>query len=56
MFVRILQPGEVYRVYGYDARFGGQYAVGGGYYVTDIDTHIRYETPSKEKLKLVNGQ
>ncbi|KYD25328.1 hypothetical protein EP10_001835 [Geobacillus icigianus] len=27
-----------------------QYAVGGGYYVTDIDTHIRYETPSKEKL------
>ncbi|MGZ0087162.1 pullulanase X25 domain-containing protein [Caldibacillus thermoamylovorans] len=56
VFVRILQPGEVYRVYGYDARFGGQYAVGGGYYVTDIDTHIRYETPSKEKLKLVNGQ
>ncbi|KAF6509688.1 Maltodextrin glucosidase [Geobacillus stearothermophilus] len=56
VFVRILQPGEVYRVYGYDARFGGQYAVGGGYYVTDIDTHIRYETPSKEKLKLVNGE
>ncbi|KOR93301.1 amylopullulanase [Geobacillus stearothermophilus ATCC 12980] len=56
VFVRILQPGEVYRVYGYDARFGGQYAVGGGYYVTDIDTHIRYETPSKEKLKLVNGK
>ncbi|EWG09986.1 hypothetical protein PBF_16444 [Cytobacillus firmus DS1] len=52
--VRVLNAGETYRVYGYDGNFGGQYSVGGGYYVTKMDGYVNYKTPSKEKLKLVN--
>lgn len=52
--VRVLKAGETYRVYGYDGAFGGQYSVGGGYFVTKIDGFVKYKTPSKEKLKLVN--
>jgi N-acetylmuramoyl-L-alanine amidase len=44
--VRILQPDEVYRVYGYDNEHGGQYNVG-GLYVTKMDGYIKFETPSK---------
>ncbi|EDL62804.1 C40 family peptidase, partial [Bacillus sp. SG-1] len=33
-FERILWPGEQYRVYRYDNLYGGQYGLGGGYYVT----------------------
>ncbi|MBE4907091.1 C40 family peptidase [Bacillus luteolus] len=40
--VRVLQKGEKYRVYGYDDKFGGQYDLGGGLYVTNIDSHIVY--------------
>jgi N-acetylmuramoyl-L-alanine amidase len=47
---RLLKPGEVYRVYGYDDQYGGQYNVGAGYYVTNMEGYIRYETPSKAKL------
>jgi N-acetylmuramoyl-L-alanine amidase CwlA len=53
-FVRILQPGERYRVYGYDDLYKGQYNVGGGCWITQMDGYIKYETPSKkllEKLK-----
>jgi N-acetylmuramoyl-L-alanine amidase len=50
--VRILQPGEVYRVYSYDEHHGGQYGVGGGLYVTNMPGYIKYETPSKAKLDL----
>ncbi|MGZ0087157.1 phosphodiester glycosidase family protein [Caldibacillus thermoamylovorans] len=53
-FVRVLEPGEQYRVYSYDEAFGGQYGVGGGYYVTNIKGYVVYKTPSREKLKLVN--
>lgn len=49
-FVRILKPGEVYRVYSYDSKYGGQYGVGAGYYVTNMKDHIKYETPSKKLL------
>jgi hypothetical protein len=49
---RILQPGEVYRVYGYDEQHGGQYNVG-GLYVTKMDGYIKYETPSKALLDRV---
>lgn len=49
-FVRILKPGEQYRVYTYDKLYGGQYGLGGGYYVTKMPTHIKYETPSKQLL------
>lgn len=51
--VRVLQPGEVYRVYGYDEQHGGQYNVGGTF-VTKIDGYIKYETPSKSILDRVN--
>lgn len=53
-FVRILQPGEVYRVYGYTEQYGGQYNVGAGYYITNMEGYIKYETPSKEKLEQAN--
>ncbi|TFD95747.1 C40 family peptidase [Jeotgalibacillus sp. R-1-5s-1] len=37
---RILYPGETYRVYGYDGLYGGQFSVGGGYYITNMPAHI----------------
>ena len=49
-FVRVLKPGEEYRVYRYDNHHGGQYGLGGGMYITKMPTHIKYETPSKVKL------
>jgi hypothetical protein len=39
-FSRILYPGSKYRVYGYDSLYGGQYNVGGGYYITNMPAHI----------------
>ncbi|MDF2605891.1 MAG: N-acetylmuramoyl-L-alanine amidase CwlA [Bacillales bacterium] len=42
-FVRILKPGEVYRVYGYDELHGGQYNVGGGCWITKMDGYVKYE-------------
>ncbi|MFO1444372.1 5'-nucleotidase C-terminal domain-containing protein [Bacillus sp. Bva_UNVM-123] len=53
-FVRVLNPGEKYRVYLYDNLHSGQYGVGGGYYVTNIKDYIKYETPSKKKLAELN--
>ena len=53
-YVRTLHPGETYRVYRLDSKHGGQYAVGAGLYVTIIDGYVKYQTPSKQKLKLVN--
>ncbi len=47
---RILQPNERYRVYGYDGYYGGQYNVGGGYYITNMEGYVKYETPSKAKM------
>ncbi|MDD9309775.1 hypothetical protein PUS82_00320 [Cytobacillus firmus] len=55
-FVRVLHPGESYRVYSYDSKFGGQYGLGGGYYITNMDDHISYKTPSKSKIKELNNQ
>lgn len=49
-FVRVLKPGEEYRVYRYDAKHGGQYGLGGGMWITKMPTHVKYETPSKAKL------
>ncbi|MDE3840988.1 hypothetical protein C0966_17125 (plasmid) [Bacillus methanolicus] len=53
-FVRILYPGESYRVYSYDSKFGGQYGLGGGYYITNMKGFIKYKTPSKAKLAELN--
>ena len=52
---RILQPGEVYRVYGYDEKHGGQYSVGSGYWITKMEGYVKYETPSKAKLEAVKN-
>lgn len=58
-YARGLNPAEVYRVYGYDDKHGGQYSVGGGYYVTNMAGYIKYETPSqwrKDALKEYYGE
>lgn len=54
VFVRILKPGQTYRVYNYDSMYFGQYGVGAGYYITNMKSHMKYETPSKAKLAAVN--
>ena len=56
VFERILKPGEQYRVYRYDNKFGGQYGLGGGYYITNMKGYVEYKTPSKAKLKELNGK
>lgn len=50
VFSRILKPGEHYRVYRYDNLYGGQYGLGGGYYITNMQGYVDYRTPSKKKL------
>ncbi len=55
-FVRVLKVGEQYRVYRYDNKYFGQYGLGGGYYVTNMEDYIGYETPSKKKLAQLMGQ
>ncbi|MDI2586569.1 hypothetical protein OR571_05330 [Psychrobacillus sp. NEAU-3TGS] len=58
--VRALKPGEVYRVYSTKTPDGyvPMYAVGGEYYIIQNSTlngvHVKYETPSKAKLALLN--
>jgi 2',3'-cyclic-nucleotide 2'-phosphodiesterase (5'-nucleotidase family) len=53
-FVRVLKPGEKYRVYNQDKLFFGQYGVGDGHYITNIKGLVKYETPSKKKLAELN--
>ena len=55
VFSRILKPGEQYRVYRYDNLYGGQYGLGGGYYITKIPGYVDYRTPSKKKLAELNA-
>lgn len=43
VMVRVLQPGEHYRVYGYDEQFGGQYNLGSQLYVTKMEDYIEYQ-------------
>lgn len=56
IFVRVLKPGEQYRVYRYDKKYGGQYGLGADHYVTNMKGYVKYQTPSKAKLKALNGQ
>ncbi|WML46847.1 phosphodiester glycosidase family protein [Neobacillus sp. PS3-34] len=56
VFERVLKPGEKYRVYQYSSEFGGQYGLGGPYFVTKMQGFIDYRTPSLVKLKLVNPE
>ncbi|MDF2066561.1 Ig-like domain-containing protein [Bacillus sp. Cr_A10] len=53
VFERVLKPGEVYRVYRYDSKYGGQYGVGGNLFITNIKGYQKYETPSKAVLTQV---
>lgn len=39
--VRVLQPGEKYRVYSYDNKYGGQYGLGGTF-ITNMPEHVTY--------------
>ncbi|WP_238533119.1 anthrax toxin lethal factor-related metalloendopeptidase [Bacillus methanolicus] len=50
IYVKVLKPGEKYRVYGYDA-IKKQYRVGGSYFITNIKDRVLYETPSRQKLQ-----
>lgn len=47
-FVRVLNPGESYRVYGIDSKYGGQFDVGGSHFVTNMPEHVTFDslTPS----------
>lgn len=50
--LKTLNKGEEYRIYGYRADHGGQYAMGAGTYVNVEPAKAFYETPSKAKLQL----
>lgn len=54
--VRVLNPGEEYRVYRDRDDHGGQYNVGGGMWITKMDGFIKYETPSKAMLAKLNSK
>lgn len=41
---RVLNPGEKYRVYTYDSDHGGQYGLGAGLYITNMNTHIAFHS------------
>lgn len=53
-FERLLQEGERFRVYRMDDQYGGQYGVGGDYYITKMSDYTFYETPSSLKRKLLD--
>jgi len=48
--VRVLNPGEEYRVYRYRDNHGG------GMWVTKMPEHVKYETPSKAMLAKLNSK
>lgn len=52
--VRTLKKGEEYRVYSYKGQQNGLYGLGGSIFVQKSDA-IRYETPSKAKLALLQN-
>ncbi|MEK5146717.1 N-acetylmuramoyl-L-alanine amidase [Psychrobacillus sp. FSL K6-4615] len=54
--VRVLNPGEEYRVYRERDDHGGQYNVGGGMWITKMPKHVKYETLSKAMLAKLNSK
>lgn len=54
--VRTLTKGEEFRVYSYKSEHGGLYGVGGGSYIQKNTAKVKYETPSKSKLALLEQQ
>ena len=53
--VRTMKKGEEYRVYSYKSNHGGLYGVGGGSFVQK-NSKVKYETPSKSKLALLQKE
>lgn len=53
--VRTLKKGDEYRVYTYKGTNGGLYGVGASSYVQK-GSQVKYETPSKSKLALLNKE
>ncbi|MFB5089388.1 hypothetical protein PGC35_19720 [Psychrobacillus sp. PGGUH221] len=49
---RSLRKGDEFRIYSYKGQDGGYYGLGGGLFVKRT-TVVKYETPSKAKLKLL---
>lgn len=39
--VKVLQPGQKFPIYGEDTKFGGQYNVGDGHWITKVPGHIK---------------
>ncbi|MGE7977379.1 peptidoglycan recognition protein family protein [Psychrobacillus sp. NPDC093200] len=54
--VRVLNPEEEYRAYSYREEYDGQYNVGDNHWVTKMDGHIKYETPSKAMIEKLNDK
>lgn len=53
--VRPMKKGEEYRVYSFKSNHGGLYGVGSGSFVQK-NAKVKYETPSKSKLALLQQQ
>lgn len=49
--LRKLAKGDEFRVYSYQAKNGGLFGVGGGGFIQQNVTAVKYETPSKTKLE-----
>lgn len=47
VYSRVLRPGEVYRVYGQDSMYGGQFDVGSNHWITNINGYVKYEPLQK---------
>ncbi|QOR69032.1 LysM peptidoglycan-binding domain-containing protein [Cytobacillus suaedae] len=47
-YSRVLRPGEVYRVYSKDERYGGQFGVGGNHWITNMEGYVSYEPLQKK--------
>ncbi len=52
--IRTLKNGEEYRVYNYKNEHNGLYGVGGASFVPKNPIEVKYETPSKRKLALLD--
>ena len=53
--VRLMKKGEEFRVYNFKSNHGGLYGVGSGSFVQK-NAKVKYETPSKSKLALLQQQ
>ncbi|MBE4907144.1 S8 family peptidase [Bacillus luteolus] len=58
VYSRVLNPGERYRVYSIDDKYGGQYGVGGNHWITNMATFVQFEayTENREVMKGPRGE